>query len=606
MLRTQGTVAIESFDRREERKLQESAKEGRILSRVRRAMMTIRKKMAIEFFFLTLLVAVFGTRAWCTTAAVNPEERTLKVGDSIIMGGQRIARVAIADPAVADVAVLSLGEILVNGKSVGRTTLYTWDISGRHEYRIIVRQPQLDLAKLCSQITEQINDERIQVKSVGDVIVLDGSVNKELDSTRAESIAKLVVDSANLPELMTEQPAKTQVSSSGNAEIYPVVDKAVEDKPCPAQTMVSTSSAGITKPKISNLIRIEKPFDEISTRTMQVAVAVKSALSGTTHKVRALPSGVVMIEGKVGTQAELDGINNLIKAWDGQKTQTTGNQNQVSDTFERISIVNAVALDASVAKQIMVRAQVVDINRTALKQFGVDWGRVFFTPSNIPGVAATANVDDQPWLIGQSGFGPFNLFGGGPIQRFDPVGARVRALEEQNKAKVLSEPNLLVLDGREASMLVGGEIPIPIVQSGQVGSAVSITVEYKEFGVRLRILPTITGNNTLQLRIIPEVSALDFAQGVSFSGFRIPAFRVRRAETIVDVKNGQSLIIGGLLQNDTAKLVRQIPVLGNLPVLGQLFRSTTYTDNQTELVIVVTPQIVQPTAPQTASCETTK
>ncbi|MCL6630624.1 MAG: type II and III secretion system protein family protein, partial [Armatimonadetes bacterium] len=174
-----------------------------------------------------------------------------------------------------------------------------------------------------------------------------------------------------------------------------------------------------------------------------------------------------------------------------------------------------------------------------------------------------------------------------------PIGARIRALQQQNKARILSEPNLLVLDGREANILVGGEIPVPVVQSAGVGSAASVTVEYKEFGVRLRILPTLTGDDRLQLKVMPEVSTLDFANAVEFSGFRIPALRTRRAETIVNVRDGQSLIIGGLIQNETSKLVKQIPVLGDLPIIGELFKSRSFVNNETELVIIITPQIVK-------------
>jgi pilus assembly protein CpaC len=206
------------------------------------------------------------------------------------------------------------------------------------------------------------------------------------------------------------------------------------------------------------------------------------------------------------------------------------------------------------------------------------------------------SVLDQPFLIGQTGLGPFDLFGGGEILRFDPIGARIRALEQQNKAKILSEPNLLVLDGREANMLVGGEIPVPVVQSAQVGGTGSVTIEYKEFGVRLRVLPSITGENRLQLKVTPEVSSLDFSNAIVMSGFRIPALRTRRAETTVNVKDGQSLIIGGLIQSETAKLVKKIPLLGDLPIIGELFKDRSFVNNETELVIIITPQIVNPVA----------
>jgi pilus assembly protein CpaC len=287
-----------------------------------------------------------------------------------------------------------------------------------------------------------------------------------------------------------------------------------------------------------------------------------------------------------------------MKGWVKEGQDDKGGRDTSNEKVEKITMVNAAVVDSSLARQIMVRAQIIDIDKSALKDFGVDWGRVVTTLEN--GVEKV-HIEDQPFLIGQSPQGPMDLFGGGSIQRFDPIGARVRALEQQNKAKVLSQPNLLVLDGDEGNILVGGEIPVPIVQSAGVGTAASVSVVFKEFGVRLKVNPTITGTDTMQLHVMPEVSALDFANAVQFSGFVIPALRTRRAETVVNVKNGQSLLIGGLLSNDTSKLIKKIPVLGDIPILGELFKTRSFVNNETELVIIITPQITSPTATQASA-----
>ncbi|HEY3297497.1 MAG TPA: pilus assembly protein N-terminal domain-containing protein [Armatimonadota bacterium] len=555
-------------------------------------MANTRRNSIIQLLIVTAFVFAFAARIQCAVSSASPAEKVLKIGDSVILEGVNITRVAIADPNTADVAALSTKEILLNAKAVGRTMLYIWDASGRREYRVWVRNPQPDMAKICARISDQLNDPRIKVKAVGGVVVLDGTVSREVDSTRAESIAKLIVDSPDLPEFRSADIAASD-GPSGEAKTLMVADKNADPASDPA------SNSGVPKPKITNLILIQKPFDEVSNHTMETALALRQALDGSSHKVRALPGGIVVIEGKVGTQKEFDALAQFLKAWDGRSVTEKGTVNQVSDTFEKITVVNAVQLDASVAQQIMVRAQIVDIDRNAMKDFGVDWGRVTF---NTGSGGTTTQVEDQPWLIGQTGTGPFDLFGGGTFKRFDPIGARIKALEQQSKAKVLSEPNLLVLDGREASILVGGEIPVPVVQSSQTGQAASVSVIFKEFGVRMMIQPNITGDNTIQLRIAPEVSALDYTNAVSFSGFVIPALKTRRAETIVDVKDGQSLIIGGLIQNTNSKLIKQIPVLGNLPILGELFKTRSFQNQQSELVIIVTPQIVRPMA-QTAAAK---
>ena len=487
-------------------------------------------KTASRFLYIGLIV-IIAIALWpgVSQAITLPQEKQYQVGDTDIIECKGLTRVAVGDPLVADVAVLSSSEVLVNAKSPGKTVLYVWDVSGRRVFNLIVQSPTPDMQSLSQVVQEQVNDPRIAVNVVGDSFVLEGSVTKISDSSRAEAIAKAVLSSSVLPE----------------------------------------------SAKIVNLIRVERPNDEVLPDTMASAATIRQALNNPALTVRALPGSVIIVEGKVGTKDELARVGTLIQGW----------QVPAGAVGEVAQIINAVAVDSSVARQIMVRAQVVDIDKTALKNFGLEWGPV-----------SGGSVADQPFLIGQTNPGPMELFGGGRILRFDPIGARVRALQEQNKAKILSEPNLIVLDGREANILVGGEIPIPVVQSAQIGAAASVSIIFKEFGVRLKIIPNITGENTIQLTVMPEVSSIDRVNSVKFSGFDIPAFRTRRAETTVNVRDGQSLIIGGLLQNEQSKLVRQIPVLGDIPIIGELFKTRTFINNETELVIIVTPQIVNPTA----------
>lgn len=524
---------------------------------------------------------------------VLADDKVLQVGDSQIIECSNLTRAAIGDPLIADVAALSSSEILVNGKTPGKTVLYIWDASGRRIFRILVQPAELDLAKLCADIAKELNDPRISVRGVGNTLILEGVVSREAEASRAEAIAQAVVETAIYHGTHTGAKSEEVKSVARPEGESFVLERVTERKESPV-----TAEVGLRCPKIVNLIQIEKSIDEVSVRTLETAAALRQALNDPALTMRALPGSVVMIEGKVGTDAELARIEQVVKGWvkEGADGKGVGPSGELS---EKVTMVNAVRIDSSVARQVMVRAQVVDINRSALKDFGVDWGRVVSTPVTVGGVGTVAtdvSVQDQPFLFGQPTLGPFDLFGGGDIFRFDPIGARVRALEQQNKAKVLSEPNLLVLDGREASILVGGEIPIPVVQSAQIGAAASVTIEYKEFGVRLKILPTITGDDRLQLKIMPEVSSLDFANAVSFSGFQIPAFRTRRAETTVNVKDGQSIIIGGLIQNETAKLIKKIPILGDLPVIGELFKTRNFVNNETELVIIITPQIVKAAA----------
>ncbi len=166
------------------------------------------------------------------------------------------------------------------------------------------------------------------------------------------------------------------------------------------------------------------------------------------------------------------------------------------------------------------------------------------------------------------------------------------ALINDDLARVLSEPNLLVNDGEEASMLVGGEIPIPVPQTG--GGGAGVTIEYKKYGVELIITPRILpGGQQIELEVKPSVSSLDYANALTMQGFNIPALRKREASTTVTVADGQTLIIGGLVQREQSLNISKIPILGDLPIIGELFKHKEFKDGKTELVILVTPQIMQ-------------
>lgn len=522
-------------------------------------------------------------RGECVPRSVLPIDVMLQVGHSEVIECNNLSRTAVGDPLVADVAVLSTSEILINGKSPGKTVVFVWDARGRRIFKVQVDPEGIDLAGICDQIAWELQDARISVRGVGNTIILEGVVSREAEASRAEAIALAVVETAVYKGVSSgTKSAEVKSAARPDGDSF-VIERITEQKDASVGAQV-----GLRVPKIANLIQVEKSIDEVSVRTLETAAALKQAFNNDAITTRALPGSVVLVEGRVGTDAELAQIDQIIKGWVKEGEDDKG-MSPTGGTKETVTMVNLVAVDSSVARQVMVRAQVVDMDKNALDQFGLDWGRV-----------VGGAVEDQPFLIGQAGPGPMEIFGGGDILRLDPIGARVRALEQQNKAKVLSEPNLLVLDGREANMLVGGEIPVPVVQSS-AGGIGSVTITYKEFGVRLKILPTIMDGDKVQLKVMPEVSSLDYANAILFSGFEIPALRTRRAETTVIVKNGQSLVIAGLLQNDTAKVVRKIPLLGDIPIIGELFKSTRFANNETELVIVITPEVVKPLAEMAAN-----
>jgi len=169
--------------------------------------------------------------------------------------------------------------------------------------------------------------------------------------------------------------------------------------------------------------------------------------------------------------------------------------------------------------------------------------------------------------------------------------------ESQGRAKILAEPNLLAGNRDTATFLAGGELPIPIVQPGEAGTT-RVTIQFKEFGVRLRFVGEILSDSLIKLNVMPEVSSLDFVNGIELSGFRIPAFRTRRVQTTVDVRRDQSMIISGLFNNESEKVKTGLPFIKDLPIIGDLFSSSTWRNNESELLVVVTPVIVDPLDPR--------
>jgi pilus assembly protein CpaC len=173
------------------------------------------------------------------------------------------------------------------------------------------------------------------------------------------------------------------------------------------------------------------------------------------------------------------------------------------------------------------------------------------------------------------------------------LGATIEAMEAQGLAQTLAEPNIIAQDGKQASFLAGGEYPFPTVQ-GTTGGVGAITISFKEYGIRLNFIPTITPRGSIRLQVAPEVSALDFSNAVTISGFTEPAITVRRVKTEVELNEGQSFAIGGLLDNRETQTFTKIPFIGSVPILGKLFQSIQKNHTNTELIVIVTPEIVAP------------
>ena len=173
-------------------------------------------------------------------------------------------------------------------------------------------------------------------------------------------------------------------------------------------------------------------------------------------------------------------------------------------------------------------------------------------------------------------------------------GATIQAMEDQGLVQVLSQPNVLAENGKQGSFLAGGEYPYPVVQGSSGTTGPSVTIQFKEYGIKLNFIPTIMPNGTIRLQVAPEVSSLDFSNAVTIDGYEVPAIAMRRVKTQVELAPGQSFAIGGLLDDRDTETFQKIPFLGSIPILGKFFQSKLTTKSNTELIVFVTPEIVQP------------
>ena len=252
-------------------------------------------------------------------------------------------------------------------------------------------------------------------------------------------------------------------------------------------------------------------------------------------------------------------------------------------------------------QQVMLSVRVAEINRTIAERIGINMvvltGTGDFGVSMINSLAPISNLVRS---FGGSGFTQGIGSNITAIGGWTAAGALwtmfLDLLKQQNLGRVLAEPNLVTTSGQKASFLAGGEFPIPVPQSG-IGGAATITIEYKKFGVQLDFTPTVLNDNKIAMKVHPIVSQLDFALAIQVGGVSVPGLATREMDTHVEVQDGQTFAIAGLLQDTSRNIINKFPVLGDIPVLGALFRSTQYQKNETELVALVTPHLVKPMAP---------
>jgi pilus assembly protein CpaC len=613
-----------------------------------------------------------------------------------------VVRVAVANPNIADVVVVSKTELIINGKALGRTTLYIWDSMGRTGYDVkvyedneglieeiseVIGLPELELrlAKstllmegVCqtdaeyeradkiarayadkvlnlitvldpkippppptidgSEVEASMGIDGVGVRVVKDAIILEGLVDKASDVERAESFARLYTPKVlNFIDVATP-PAPEE---GENEEDVPEVEDGPEDtSPGPKVAEADIKSeeiedapvgdsdeelrdkiiAALRDPRIevmvvdgTALLEGEVSDDHVKERAEAVAKLYARKVVSVLRVVEAeaqpppapplppseLPKAApeVPLEDRV---TEYIAQPDIVVRSVGGKLLLEGDVDSQNDLerVERIvslfsqDVVNLVGVRNPY--QVLLQVQVVEINRGALKNLGVTWGSV------IDGALSAGSFMFGEWTsplgLGIGGRGPEEVWQarlpvGSIVEelwRLSPIRAVLDTLVSQDLAQVLAAPSLLTLSGEEADFLVGGEIP---VYMGQVdGRAV---FEWRPYGVRLKMLPSVDAKGRIVLDIEPEVSSLDWSNALDTGVATIPALRMRKAATHLIVEDDVTIAIGGLIQNTEAKIIKKLPILGDIPIIGGLFRSERFEKGESELIILITPKVVR-------------
>lgn len=459
---------------------------------------------------LVVLLGLFFARELAPSQEVAPSI-TVTVNQSVVFGlAQKARRVSITQPEIAEVVVVSPNQLLINGKSIGATSLIVWDERGQVTKFDLLVLP--DIAALRRQLRALFPEEKIEVSTSGPAIVLKGEVSNES-----------------------------------------VYDKVLE---------------------ITQSYLPPKPKEEVAPPTSTQSVTITSGETRLPTTGTAFAGGGQLAFVEEGSPTHVD-------RW--------GNKRGIEGIIDLLVIreVRQIQLDVTVA----------EVSLLKLRELGLDF---LFSLRHAGGTTSFNNFQGSlggfPTPLFQDLSPPpqsILTFGRGTSGILTHLGSHLalrvleRLFQNRDVTEILAQPNLVIKNGRSGGFLAGGEFPV-VVQNVGVG-ATSTTIVFKPFGVRLDFLPTITWSNSIDLRVFPEVSEID----TSVTVLGVPGLKVRRTVSRVEMKEGETLVLSGLLDRRVLQDLTKVPLLGDVPVLGSLFRTTRFRNQETELVFVITPKIVK-------------
>ena len=346
----------------------------------------------------------------------------------------------------------------------------------------------------------------------------------------------------------------------------------------PSQIVVTAKTAGV-----SSLIL----WDEAGESTTYFVSSDLDVLNLQKEIQEALPNDNIKVEAQQD-RISLSGIV-LSDASSGAAAKLAG--------LYAKDVVNSLVVRQAHIGQVKLKVQIIEIDRSKLDEFGINLFSQGKTSGAVqtgqfPSVTTTTSATSSSTATAPvlSITSPLNLL---LYNSGLNIGLTLQDLQDKQIAQILAEPTITTLSGQKASFLSGGEFPFPVVQ-GSSGGLTSITIQFRPYGVKLDFTPIVNDDGTIQLKVAPEVSALDYTNAVTISGYTIPAISTRRAETQVELRDGQSFAISGLLDHRTTDILSKMPGIGDVPILGQLFRSKNINHSTVELIVVVTPSLVDP------------
>jgi pilus assembly protein CpaC len=453
--------------------------------------------MRTRFTHAAVLGVILTLFAGGTALAQEGSTISLGVGTQKVLPVPGVTRVAIGDPAVAEVKTLGSGQLLISGQGEGKTTLLVWKSSGqRVSYLIAVRKQ--DPNEVITEIKKLLGEiEGVTVRMVGDRIYLDGQAYTAQDADRIDQVVSL----------------------------YPNVKSFVKIAPNAKKLVAQNLNAAFQKAGLKN---------------------VQANVVGST----------IFLEGSVESQQDLQKAELITKA--------------IGEKVENLLVVG-------IKRMILSEVQFVEIRRNSRDRYGIRY------PTDISGSISASSAINQSLFPAPSGTGQaaINLQAGADFS----IGFQ----NNDGYGRLLAQPKLVCASGEKAEFVAGGEVPIPLITANQ------FSIEYKPYGVILNLRPTADRNGNIQTEIEAEASEIDTSVAVSLGGSAaVPGFRTRKVKTNVTVRHGETIVLSGVFSHDEQKAVSKLPGLGHIPIIGELFKNRAFDSTKRELVIFVTPRIVNP------------